>query len=284
MNIYVQQTQDRAGFVARIWERLELSKHIAGKRVLLKPNVVSHEPYPTTTHPAVLESCLKLLQPHARELLVADGPAPDAGDTRRIIENHPLRQVCRKFGVELVDLLHLGMKKVRTGSGFELELSAVVFHYDFILSLPVLKSHAICEFTGALKNQFGLLSSRERMRLHFHKDIHRGIAELNTLIRPHFYIIDAVQTLINTNEVRHGGKPRELGYMLAGADPVALDISGLELLQQVEPRLAGKRWQDIPYLKHSADLGVGEARYEMIPIETLSTPGLPAHQPSPGTG
>ena len=93
------------------------------------------------------------------------------------------------------------------------------------------------------------------------KSIHKAIAELNLAIKPNFWVIDAVQTLINTNEVRHGGKLKELGYMLAGRDPVSLDIEGLKLLQKVDPDLKDKKPEDIPHLKYAIDLGVGQREY-----------------------
>ena len=155
------------------------------------------------------------------------------------------------------------MKTIKMGD-FDLELSSIPFDYDFILSLSVLKSHISCQLTGALKNQFGLLSVREKIKLHVGgKDIHRGIAELNRIIKPDFYFVDVVRTLVRANEVRHGGREANLGFMLAGSDPVALDTVGLRLLQRVEPRLAGKSPSVIPHLKHAIDLGLGNPHLEV---------------------
>ena len=65
------------------------------------------------------------------------------------------------------------------------------------------------------------------------------------------------ETLTHTNEVRHGGRKASLGYMLAGTDPLSLDAAGLEILQTVEPKLAGKTPDDIPHLRYAIELGVG---------------------------
>jgi len=257
MNILIQKTDDRKAFVRRAFDELGLAECLKdSKSVLIKPNIVSYEPYPTTTHPAVLEACLEYLMGRGLELVVGDGPALDAGKSAHILERHPLKKVCRRFDVPLIDLLERKMvrKKPRRVS---LELSEAAFEYDSILSLPVLKSHAICGLTGALKNQFGFLSRKERVKLHTIKDIHKGIAALNLIVRPGFFIVDAVETLTQTNEVRHGGKRTHLGYMLAGTDPVSLDVAGLEILQTVEPKLAGKTPDDIPHLRYAIGLGVG---------------------------
>ncbi len=264
--VYLRKGEDREAFVKMVFQHLDVQRKVTGKEILVKPNIVSYEPYPTTTHPVTLEACLGLLQSFAKKVIVADGPAWDAGDSKSIIERHPLKKSCDKFGIAIMDLLTRGTKKVKTRS-FELEVSLMAFECDLIISLPVLKSHGICGLTGALKNQLGFLSVAEKRRLHWGRDVHRVIAEVNEVVRPSLHIVDAVQTLINTNEVRHGGKPETLGYMLAGTDPVSLDVLGLELLMKVEPKLRGKRPDDILHLGYAIDLAVGEPRYEIVELD-----------------
>jgi len=256
--IYISKTQNRREFVSKVLNEIkeELEK---AKKILLKPNIVSFEPYPTTTHPEVLESCLEFLLNLEKEVLVGDGPAFDAGSSEKIIKNHPLKKACDKFGIPLINLNAQKMRKVKTES-FELELSTIPFDYDFIISLPVLKSHGECGITGALKNQYGLLSPRDKARLHG-MNIHKAIAELNSVIKPDFWIVDVIETIIITNEIRHGGKKRYLGYMLAGKDPVSLDIEGLKLLKKVDPNLKNKNPEDILHLKYAIDLKIGQRKY-----------------------
>jgi uncharacterized protein (DUF362 family) len=263
--VYLRRGEDREAFIRMVFQRLELQRKVIGKQILIKPNIVSSEPYPTTTHPATLEACLRLLLGVAKKIVVADGPAWDAGNSKSIIEGHPLRQSCNELGVTITDLLIRGTRDVKTQS-LELEVSQMAFEYDFIISLPVLKSHGICGLTGALKNQLGFLSVAEKRRLHWGRDVHKTIAELNEVVKPSLYIVDAVQTLINTNEVRHGGQPKILGYMLAGTDPVSLDALGLKLLKEVEPKLRGKHFDDILHLRYAVDLGIGEPRYEIVKL------------------
>jgi uncharacterized protein (DUF362 family) len=261
--VYLQKGGDREAFVRKVFQQFEVQRRVAGKKVLVKPNIVSHEPYPTTTHPAMVESCLELLQGFAEKIIVADGPAFDARDPGYLVEEHVLKESCDKFGVELLDLLSKGTRKVKTRS-LELEMSLMAFECDFIISLPVLKTHSICGLTGALKNQLGFLSLEEKGRLHSGGDVHRVIAELNEVVKPDLHIVDAVQTMVVTNEARHGGRPVELGYMLAGTDPVSLDAVGLELLAKVEPKLKGKRINDILHLKHAIEISGWDARYGLV--------------------
>ena len=262
--VWLQETRHREHFIQHVLEN-EFGEPKA-KRILIKPNIVSSEGYPTTTHQATVRSVLQYFLPHAKEILVADSPAFDAGDSKEIIQSHALKAVCGELGVDLADLSSGEFTTVRAG-GYDLELSCMPFEFDFLVSLPVLKSHFVCGLTGALKNQFGFLSAEQKRDAHFRKDVHRVIAGLNTVIRPHFYILDAVETLVGAQEMRHGGRPRELGYMLASRDPLSLDIVALELLKKVEPRLETKAYRDIAHLKHASDLNIGETRYEIRVVQ-----------------
>ncbi|MFH1381524.1 MAG: DUF362 domain-containing protein [Chloroflexota bacterium] len=266
--VYLAETNDRISFVRQVLEKVKVNLiQTEGMKVLVKPNIVSEELYPTTTHPEVLATVLDLLLDWQCQIMVADGPAIDAGDSARIIAHHPLAEVCAGRRLELQDVHRHGFRKVTTGS-MALEISNLAFGHDLIISLPVLKPHRSCGLTGALKNQFGLLSNRERIMMHTRtKNLHRGVAELNTVVKPAFFIVDAVETYRYTNERRHGGRQVSLGYMLAGKDPVALDAYGLSLLQQVESNLANKHPEDIPHIAEALKLGLGSPDYEIEPVK-----------------
>ena len=268
MCTYVAKTEHRKEFVQELLSRLAIAERVQkARRILVKPNIVSHELYPTTTHPDVLSACLDFLIQWHKEVVVADGPAVDASDSKAILDHHPLKEVCDSFDIPLIDLTSEEMTTIVTESGMKLEVAKIAFDYDFIISLPVLKSHGICFFTGALKNQFGFFSMAERVRLHLGGDIFRAIAELNAVIKPSLFIVDAVETLTRTNERRHGGMLAKLGYMLGGIDPLSLDVYGLQLLGQLDPKLKGKRFQDIPYLVWAAKLALGDPQAQPLHIQ-----------------
>jgi len=288
--IYVEKTQLRREFTSAFLERSLRSIMVRDpKKVLVKPNIVSAEPYPTTTHPQVLDAVLEFLGRLRCQVIVGDGPAIDAGNPARIVRDHPLRQTCASHGLELLNLHSLGFSKVKTEHGFTLRVSRVALDCDYSISLPVLKPHPHCRMTGALKNQFGLFPNRDRLFMHTRllKNLHRSIAEVNAVAGPDLLIMDAVKTYRRANEMRHGGQPAELGYMLAGTDPVAMDCHGLRLLGDIEPGLAGKRPEDIGHIAWALRLGVGSAEYQ-IEGNILGSPTGPRNiRPpciSPGDG
>jgi uncharacterized protein (DUF362 family) len=119
--------------------------------------------------------------------------------------------------------------------------------------------------TGAVKNQFGLLDLSARSEMHRGTpNIHKGLAAIAAVEPCNLYILDAVETLLIAEEVRHGGKKAFLGYMLAGTDPVALDSAGFDLLQWRDRSLTHKNVKDVAHLAFAADCGVGSLEYTLL--------------------
>jgi uncharacterized protein (DUF362 family) len=257
--VYWSKTDDRKEFVRRILAIFG-SEINQDQTFLIKPNLVSSEPYPTTTHPEVLDAALGFLS--GKDVVVADAPAVDAGSSRKIVENSILKEVCDSYGVSFINLYGTQTRKFVSARGYRFHIFTLPFERDMVISLPVLKTHNQCQMTGALKNQFGYLPRRERILMHLPiKNIHKGIAELNVAAKPDLFIIDAVRTFTSAQEARHGGTISDLGYMLAGTDPVSLDCFGFELLQEVEPTLDGKSPDDILHLKYSVAYQVGSKEF-----------------------
>jgi len=285
--VYFQMTKNHMRFTEQIV--LKFMKEIKKKkRIFVKPNIVSNELYPTTTHPDALRYVLKNI-PKTCKVTVADGPVPNTPVTRgfdstKVIDNSPLQKVCRQLSYKLENLYDLGFEEVRTKSGLKLNVSKVALECDYMISLPMMKTHCLKSIgiTGALKNNFGLLSAKDRILLHAsekvplkrmrklvrgRKDINLAIAELNLIRKPDLFIVDMIDTLIKANEVRYGGVEKHVGVMLAGKDPVALDCLGLELLKKVDPGLKKKKPEDIPAIRHALDLKVGSRDFKKIEIK-----------------
>jgi uncharacterized protein (DUF362 family) len=263
--VFIRETDDRKSFTRAMMKRFE--EKWSGKNVFVKPNIVSHERYPTTTHPDVLDEVLRALTKKDCEVVVGDGPAPDAGGSDNIIEHHPLQKVCGKYDIELCNLHKEPFKKVMTRTGFKMRVSEVPFSYDYLISLPVLKYHSHVKLTGALKNHFGFLKNRERILMHMKHymqldSIHRGIAELHNVFKANLIIMDGARTMRGAQEQRHGGKVLKLGYMFGGQDPVALDCAGLYKLREIVPELKGIEPMDIKYIKIAQEMGIGSSDYK----------------------
>jgi uncharacterized protein (DUF362 family) len=253
--VYFSENCNRERFVVRIFEVFSTQLHEANK-VFVKPNIVSHEPYPTTTHPDILEAILKKLS--GKEVVVGEAPAIDAGKSSKILQKSPLSEVCSRYGIKLMNLYSGKMKTVQSPRGYKVKVSALPLACDFVISIPVLKIHGMVGLSGALKNQFGYLSRPDRFLMHCKiKNINKGIAEVNAAVHTDLFIVDAVETMIKAQECRHGGCPAKLNTMMAGTDPVSLDIFGLRLLKKLEPKFEHKNGQASKYIEYASCYGLG---------------------------
>lgn len=286
-NLYMTMTENHMRFTEKIILKF-LNEIKKKKHVFVKPSIVSDELYPTTTHPDVLRYVLKNI-PESCKVTIADAPVPNTPVTRgmdssKVIQNHPLAKVCKQLDYKLENLYDLEYEEVATKSGLKLNVSKVALECDYMISLPLMKTHCIkgIGITGALKNNFGLLAAKDRILLHSSQkipikamrklirkkhDINLAIAELNAIRKPDLFIVDMIDTLIKANEIRHGGKEAHVGVMLAGKDPVALDCMGLELLKKIDSSLKKKEPEDIPAIKHAIDLGIGTKKFKRIEIK-----------------
>ncbi|MFX1496327.1 MAG: DUF362 domain-containing protein [Promethearchaeota archaeon] len=258
--IYFTKNPDRKRFVASLIPRF--IKHIDG-RVLIKVNLVSYNAYPTTTHPEMIEAVYEQIKSSSSEIICGDGQSIDLSAKK--IENHPIIEKCEELGIPFVNFYDHSFKKVKSTRGFSLKVSEIPFQQDFIISLPILKDHFIVKLTNALKDKFGYLPKTERLKMHTKlKDIHKGIAELNTIFKSHLIICDALKVMVKAQEFRHGGEEKDLGYLFAGTDPIALDFYGFKILQPISIKLKDiDNPLEIKYIKYALDYGVGSTDYNM---------------------
>jgi len=120
-----------------------------------------------------------------------------------------------------------------------------------IIQLPTLKTHVFTTMTGAMKNAFGgLLHERRHWT---HAVIHETLVDLLTIQRE---IHPGLFAVMDGTFAGDGPGPRCMvpyvkNYMLAGADPVALDATAA--------RMMGFDPLTIPFLRLSHDRGLGVA-------------------------
>jgi uncharacterized protein (DUF362 family) len=258
--IYIAKTSSRKDFVTKVIKIFEAQLDQA-KSIFIKPNIVSFEPYPTTTHPTVLDTLLSHLSD--RTIIVGDGHAVDTGYTKNILGESPLKEICNNHNLELINLYKKKMKKYTSPRGYKIKTSTIPNENDYVISLPVLKVHKQCGLSGALKNQFGYLSKLDRILMHAKiKDIHKGIAEVNLANPTNLFIVDAIETLTKAQECRHGGCLAKLNMMMAGTDPVALDTFGHKMLKKIDHTIQ----KNIKHLNYAQQYDIGKRDHKIIKI------------------
>jgi len=238
---------------------LELGPSVRGRRVFLKPNLVEYgRDTAINTHPAVVAgAAAAFLRAGASEVKVGEGPG-HRRDIEYLLGASGLRECLADARLSFVDLNHDDVHRTRLRTRFmgfdELLLPVTLLQSDFVVSLPKLKTHHWAGMTAGMKNLFGVVPGAvygwPKNVLHV-AGIDNAILDLVATVRPQFTIVDGIVAMEGDGPIM--GRPRPLGIVAMGADPVAVDATCARTIG-LDP---GK----IPYLaRASGVLGNGDER------------------------
>lgn len=200
-----------------------------GKKVLLKPNLLSDSPpeKAITTHPVVLQALIRYLKERgAAEIFVGDSPGVQGS---AFYPHHSgIGEVCEAEEVAWVDF---GLDPIMTTlpytSGHKVPLPNILTSVDLIFSVAKLKTHQLMYQTGAVKNLFGLIPGLHKSHCHLlfpHRDTFASLlAGLYATVSPHFALLDAIVSMEGPGP--GGGTPRHTGLLLASCDSTAVEVS-----------------------------------------------------------
>ena len=212
--------------------------------VVIKPNLCTAVPEKadaSNTAPAITEAVCELILTRTRRLIIgeSDGLRQKAQEAFAV---SGYVEMARRLGVELVNFSESPRKPVECEPAGTIELPRVLLEADVFITLPVLKTHALTYFTGALKHQWGCLPQHDRILVHKYLD--PLLATLHRVLRPKLALMDGIIGMEGRGPAN--GKPRRLDVILASRDSVALDATamrlvGLEPQQSRHVVLAAKR-------------------------------------------
>jgi uncharacterized protein (DUF362 family) len=209
---------------------------LAGKRVVLKPNLVEYRPDRViNTDPRVVDAVITLCKKEgAAEIIVAEGP----GHWRNVhflARESGLAAVLEKHGVRFVDINHdEPVKVLNLGRLTRLDylyMSRTVLHADVLISLPKLKTHHWAGVTLSLKNLFGTLPGIcygwPKNELHW-RGIPNSIVDIACTRGPNLAIVDGIIGMEGDGPLH--GKAKHAGLLIMGVDPLAVDATGARLM------------------------------------------------------
>ena len=172
-----------------------------GMSVLIKPNaVMGGSPKISckgfTTSPTVVKELIRILREKgAGKLVIAEGSveAPSLKlDTAAAYNWSGMQTLAEEEGIPLVDMNKGPHRGFTLSDGTPIEIAEAVFNTDFVINVPVLKTHNQTVTTVCLKNLKGCLSTKAKKSCHIQTDLNRAIAEFNRLIPCHLNVVDAL--------------------------------------------------------------------------------------------
>lgn len=229
-----------------------------GQRVLLKPNLLAGKPpeAAVTTHPAVVQAVAEQVQEAGGLVLVGDSPG--IGSLERVAEKSGILKAVQAVGAQLVPFQ--ATEQVSCSGVFrQFELSRDYLAADLVINLPKLKTHEMMTLTCGVKNLYGAVVGAAKAGLHLtagrSKELFAGLLLEIAQARPvALTIVDAIVAM--EGDGPNSGTPRQTGWLLAGRNPVAVDLVAARLAgippallpveqEAVRRGLPGSRWEEL---------------------------------------
>ena len=237
-----------------------------GDTVLIKPNAKNQAPpgYGIVTDVAVIEPLVEMsIEKGAKRVTIADGAAYPTGSyhTFSAFETMGVTKLAKKWDLDLVDLNSYDSVDLDVPEGLVLDnvrVGRAVTEADFLINVPVLKTHRGTLLSNCVKNiGVGVACREEKKRLH-RLGIDEGLLDVFSVVKPHFNVVDALVCIEGDGPNFPPGKPRPLGLVLAGEDGVAVDA--------VCARLIGLDPLEVKHLRLAHDRGIGIADLGQIEV------------------
>jgi uncharacterized protein (DUF362 family)/Pyruvate/2-oxoacid:ferredoxin oxidoreductase delta subunit len=209
--------------------------YVAGKKVLLKPNVlVDADPSKAvTTHPEFLRAAIRLMKElGAAEIYAGDSPGFVKPGFKA--KRCGLWDICREEGAIWYDFSKSSTTRSCPDGKMvnQFQVSGIVDMVDIIISLPKMKTHQLMYFTGAIKNQFGLIPGLAKSPYHMmfpgRKNFAQMLVDLHTVVKPDFAFMDGIISMEGPGP--GSGYPRNAGVVLASSNLLALDITACRII------------------------------------------------------
>ena len=218
----VEETLEHLGGVGALFE--------PGATVVIKPN--AGHAYPpesaVNTSPEVVKAAIKALRKgNPKEIILAEASAIGC-DTTECLEVSGIRKAAEEAGADRVidiksekDLVDVPIPDARSDIK-EVKLPRFLIDADFIVNLPIFKSHVSMVFSCALKNIKGVVQDMVHGFMHF-TDLAAAMMDLWSVIDIDLTIADLIRPMEGFGP--HCGTPIDFGCVVAGSDPVAVDAT-----------------------------------------------------------
>jgi len=230
-------TEDVYGTMRRVLAEHRLN--VRGRRVVLKPNLVEYDRGATiNTNPLLVHAALEGFRALGASVTIAEGPGHRRG-TLDMAEQAGYFKLIPHFEDLFTDLNLDEVRRVRLPHPVSrldsLYLPVTALTSGLLVSMPKMKTHHWAGATLSMKNLFGLVPGGvygwPKNVLHW-AGIDESIADLHSLFPHHFSIVDGIVGMDGNGPIQ--GRPKPVGVIVAGRDPVAVDATCCRIMQ-IEP-------------------------------------------------
>lgn len=248
-----------------------------GSTVLIRPNANTADPPPGSTNSEILKGAIREARKRNPGKIIVAEKSMTTLDTEMVLRKLGLWQAAEaEEADEILTFDHMKRYHMKPDGAFSWPVGFYVPEFldsvDYVIALPVIKTHWTATFTMGLKSQISITADPDRRQLPHgrHRDVLFGnmIAESNLVYKPDFYISDATKCFVTGGPDL--GTLREPGIVLASSDVVANDTIGLSLLKTLGtvPKIQEHSVWAQPQIKRAVELGLGVRGREEITVKS----------------
>ena len=227
-------------------------------RVLIKVNFVTPKTWDTgiTTDPLMVEALINRVRDLGKEVFVVETDATSTNADKAVVKTG-MKEMLDRLGVEFINMRNEKEQvklTVTDGKALESFKVAKIATESAIISAAKLKGVNSIAVSMGLKNMFGMLSDKWKMKFH-RKGLHKVIHDVCKTLPPTMSVIDGFVGLKGFMPMR--GTPVPFKTILASTDSVACDSVGVQIVGQ-DPL-------SVDYLRWLHGYGLGEIQeFEII--------------------
>jgi uncharacterized protein (DUF362 family) len=211
-------------------------------RVFIKPNIVwwttegTFPKWGMITTSRVVEDMVEILKEYSiDDIVIGEGMVVDPKDRltpAAAFESLGYGALAKRYGVRCVNVHERPFDTVKLGSGLEVKFNKDMLDSDFLIDIPVLKTHVQTVVSLGIKNLKGLTDIESRKKCHNsapEMDLHHYIASFLEIAPPSFTIIDGIFSK-EIGPAFTTGKPLRSNILIGSADMLSADMVGACIL------------------------------------------------------
>ncbi len=212
-----------------------------GDRVFIKPNIVSWiigasmPPWGVITTSLLVEKVVRYMKDlGAGQIVIGEGTLTGPNDTETAADAYETlgyNEMSKRYGVKVINCMEESFSKVDLGEGIELDFCSEFVNSDYVINLPVLKTHAQAMVSLSYKNIKGCLDMNSRKLCHsdnMETDLDSHIARLVNSLPKSCAILDGIYTL--ERGPAPSGRARRSDILIASEDMLLADMVGAAAL------------------------------------------------------
>ena len=236
-----------------VQKAVELSKGLkllpTGARVFIKPNIVwwtTKTVFPkwgVITTSRVVEDMVAVLKAYGiDDIVIGEGMVIDPRDMKtpaRAFDSLGYSVLNKRYGVKCVDIHQRPFKRIGLAEGVELRFNTDILESDFVVNLPVLKTHVQTVVSLGIKNLKGVIDMASRKRCHHadaEKNLHYWVSFMADPMPPMFTMIDGIYA--NERGPSVDGRMHRSNLLIASSDVLTADFVGASALGYAPGQIA----------------------------------------------